>query len=534
MTPINSALSRFVLRADRQDDDVLERTFVEFGSAAAVLMSIDHQIVFGRRGTGKTHLLTHIRQSRRAEGEVAIQLDLRMIGSSNGMYADSTTSVVQRGTRLLIEVLMATHSALFDAALEENTTLDLGTVGPLLDQFLDVIREVKVVGSTTVESSKSSEATDSSHAKVTATPSATVPILAVDFGAATTGKEAQAEKFVQQGTEIARVSFGSVGTALRKLVAALPKRRLWLLIDEWSEIPLDLQPYLADLLRRAVLPAPGVAVKIAAIEQRSRFLIPNATTGNLGLELGADVAAAVSLDEYMVFDNDEAQAVAFFKKLVLSHVQDVMKGMNVVPPRDEADLISLGFTQANAFEEIVRAAEGVPRDAMYLLTYSAQRAVDNLISIGDVRGAALRHYQASKEPNVSANEDARRLLLWIIDQVIKARQTKAFLLESGKKDRLIDYLYDERVLHVLRKGISAQDTPGIRYHVYGIDYGCYVDLINTVRAPKGLLDLGTSSQDFSYNVPRTDFRSIRRCVLSLDDFYDRSARQGELSLEPER
>ncbi len=151
MTPINQAFTRLVLRADRQEDAVLERTFVEFGSAASVLMSIDHQIVFGRRGTGKTHLLTHIKQSRRAEGEVAIQLDLRMIGSNNGIYGDTSASVVQRGTRLLIEVLMAIHGTLFDAAVEDNASVDLATAGPLLDQFLDVIREVKVVGSTTLE-----------------------------------------------------------------------------------------------------------------------------------------------------------------------------------------------------------------------------------------------------------------------------------------------------------------------------------------------------------------------------------------------
>lgn len=77
----------------------------------------------------------------------------------------------------------------------------------------------------------------------------------------------------------------------------------------------------------------------------------------------------------------------------------------------------------------------------------------------------------------------------------------------------------QRVLHVLRKSMSAQDEPGKRFHVYGIDYGCYVDLINTNRAPTGLLDLGIATSDISVTVPKTDFRSIRRCVLDLGDFY---------------
>jgi hypothetical protein len=33
----------------------------------------------------------------------------------------------------------------------------------------------------------------------------------------------------------------------------LPQRTLWILIDEWSSLPLDLQPFLADLLSRSAL-----------------------------------------------------------------------------------------------------------------------------------------------------------------------------------------------------------------------------------------------------------------------------------------
>jgi hypothetical protein len=113
-------------------------------------------------------------------------------------------------------------------------------------------------------------------------------------------------------------------------------------------------------------------------------------------------------------------------------------------------------------------------------------------------------------------------LLWIIDKVIKERKAKAFLLEVGTKNRLIDFLYDERVLHLLRKGISSKDSSGKRFNVYAIDYGCYVDLISTVNAPQGLLDIGDTKSDFSTTVPKTDLRSIRRCVLVLDEFYNKT------------
>jgi hypothetical protein len=92
------------------------------------------------------------------------------------------------------------------------------------------------------------------------------------------------------------------------------------------------------------------------------------------------------------------------------------------------------------------------------------------------------------------------------------------LLQSNKSHKLIDSLFDARILHILKKTVSAKDQPGIRFNVYGLDYGCYVDLVTTARAPKGLLqDLDALDDDF-LEVPPDDFRSIRRAILDLDQF----------------
>ena len=341
MKPTNLAFLRIAKRAERQDDDVLQKTFVDFGSVFTVMSSVDHQVIFGRRGTGKTHLLTVLRQARRAAGEIAIQIDMRNLGSAGGIYADSSIPLTQRATRLLIDVLAAIHGHLFDQAIEHDGLVNLGVAGKALDEFFSAHSAVKVIGTTTVEATASAENANNAEAKLGF--SGAIPGLSVS-GEAKVGnseREAVSAKKIVTGQEVPRVNFGSVGSTLRKIVDTLPKAKLWILIDEWSEVPLDLQPYLADLLRRAVLPTKGITVKIAAIEQRSRLLIPEATVGNVGLELGADVSAAINLDDYMVFDNDETQAVAFFKALVLKHVQAALESEGIVPPKNQAELIVL-------------------------------------------------------------------------------------------------------------------------------------------------------------------------------------------------
>ena len=76
-----------------------------------------------------------------------------------------------------------------------------------------------------------------------------------------------------------------------------------------------------------------------------------------------------------------------------------------------------------------------------------------------------------------------------------------------------------RLLHILRKNVSSRDQAGARYDVYKIYYGCYVELANTTRMPHGLFQLDET--DEYIEVPRDDYRSIRRAVLQVDPDFTR-------------
>ena len=288
-----------------------------------------------------------------------------------------------------------------------------------------------------------------------------------------------------------------------------------------SVIPPDLQPFLADLLRRSIFPIQGVTVKIGAIEQRSKFQIPGRFGDYIGIELGSDASADINLDDFMVFDNDKNRAIDFFRELVFKHFKSVVTDGSVAPDNIER-FVQNAFTQENTFEEFVRASEGVPRDSINILSLSAQKAINKAISIQHLRAASQTWYQRDKETAVSSNSDASQLLHWIIDNVIGHRKARAFLLRNNVRSELIDALFDSRVLHLLKRNISARDQPGLRYDVYKLDYGCYVDLLTTVRSPKGFLfeELEDFALDSAENiiVPQDDYRAIRRAILDVNEF----------------
>lgn len=520
MRPTNTAFLKLAKRAETYDKAHLIQSFVDIGSLFTLLSNPDNQILFGRRGTGKTHILAYLANDIMCRNSIAVQLDMRMLGSTGGIYSDSRLSISERATRLLVDTLSEIHDKVLSAVVEKAEEYDLSKMGPLLDKFISAATEVTVVGAVQIEqiSELAFDETNKQKTSISISPANIRGAIEGSTEESYHTKEQSRER--REGSERLRVHFGSVGKEMEKLVQALPNKQLWIVLDEWSEIPLDLQPYLADLLRRTVLPIRGVTVKIAAIEQRCRFRIPDPDIGHIGIEIGADAAASINLDEFLVFDNNADLAKKFFGELLYKHVRALaVDSQEVLLPESASRFINDTFTQRAAFEEFVRASEGVPRDAINIISIAAQKALDNQISIPDVRHAALTWYTRVKQQAVATKPRAQDILNWIIDEVIKHRQARAFLLSNDTRDELIDFLYDARVLHLLKQGVSAQDLPGKRFNVYSLDYGCYVDLINTVRAPKGLFEIETSSGAEFIQVPQTDFRSIRRAILDIDRFY---------------
>lgn len=507
----------FSKRAERVSDEQLVATFVDAEPLFHLLSTTDNQVIYGRRGTGKTHALKCLSEHVRNADEFAVYVDLRTVGSSGSIYSDGTRRLSERATTLLLDVLREIHDSILEIAVENLDRInDPSQLSNALDDFGDAITSVKIVGEAEQEQTSQRERIDetSAGARLGVGSAGAVVNLGYDEQAASTSKDSVTTRL--RGQQEHYLQFGSIQDRLSRVLGLMNLSRLWLLIDEWSEIPLDLQPYLADLLRRAVLPIGPITVKIGAIEHRSAFTIHSAPGEYIGMEIGADAGADLNLDDFMVFDNDEEKATDFFKKLLFKHYLASSDPDSEIQTPD--GLIHATFTQVNVFQEFVRAVEGIPRDAMYLASTVAQKAYGQRITMQHVRSAARDWYQRDKAKLVRDNPELDQLLHKVIEEVIAHRRARAFLFPSGTRDTRLDSLFDGRLMHILKRSISSRDEPGKRYDVYKLDYGCYVDLIATSQAPRGLFAIDGGEEQSEYlEVPPDDYRSIRRAILSPSD-----------------
>jgi hypothetical protein len=300
--------------------------------------------------------------------------------------------------------------------------------------------------------------------------------------------------------------------------------RLVILLDEWSCIPNDLQPYLAELLNRAFFANPKVSIKIATLEFRSRFAIYDPKGHRIaGLELGGDIETALDLDDFYVYDRNPENTEATFADLLLKHLGAAFDDLaylereyGVSTPDDFVDLM---FTD-QAFKELVRAAEGVARDLLQIFTrayLNAWKSGAAHITVPTVTNAAREWYEKDKQSNLGENQHA--LLKALVDNVIGDRHARSFLVaREDSSAPVLRSLIDQRVVHIIRNGYADKDNPGTRYNIYTLDYGCYVDLKGTKGEPEFEISdeeavVEAKAAGSAPVVPFDDNRRIRRIVV---------------------
>lgn len=507
-------LLQMPLRADKWNEVQLFETFVTVGPLIPLLLGTNNHILYGRRGTGKTHVFSFLKTTIEKDfGDCCIYIDLRTIGSTGSIYSDQRIPSEQRAIRLISDILQEMRNQIISFIIKNDTNKDkyLIEVMPVLDELCSLIDNKIIDGSVKQElgNEKENKSGYSSSLTLAQGPS---------FSLSTTSEEKGKQHYnlIKEGNYVDYLNFDSISQVLQNILDKLNPLKIWLFLDEFAELSSEMQIALSDIIRRIFCPLKGFIFKIAAIEHRSVFKKQINTKNYLGLELGADCSVC-NLDDFMVFGNNSAQSLSFFRDLIFRHTNSMLPDEEKY--KDSNTLIKDIFTQETAFNELVLAAEGVPRDAFNILAKAITEDYYNKISVNNIRKAAKKWYNEDKLNSVISYPNAQNLLTWILDNVINQRRARAFLLRNDTEYELIDYLYDSRILHVIKQDISSRDVPGMKYNVYSIDYGCYVELINTTRSPLGLFEEEIEEGKCEYcQVPRDDYRSIRRAILNMDEF----------------
>jgi len=458
-----------VTRAEREDLARQVGSYIDPGILLS-LVNRNHQVLYGRRGTGKSHVFAVLGARLREKADnLTVFVDLQKLGGVK-QFANSEIPLGQRCFALYQDLLswmvnsLSAHvvdlPANADKALEALDRLGRIATEPLLTERP---KSRKVKATDKREAQRSIELGASSKSGFTA--------KGTIGGKPSTEREETTESVVVPEDVIL---YPDVHGVFDEFFRYAP-RHVYLLLDEWSAVPLDVQPHLADFVKRALVPHKRVVVKIAALEQRSVFS-ERIGSAVAGLELGADVGPNVSLDEYYVYDRDPDAVTQLCADILFEHLRGDAAAhlMDVYGVTDGNGLIDAMFVSRDAFGELVESAEGVIRDLINVFAAAALGArvlQRDRIDREDVVEAARKWLNGNKTSEL--NGEVRGALEQLVDLVVTRGCSRYFLLPVKlQRHSIVDRLYDARVLHLVRSGFM--DPADNRYYnVYAIDRAAY-------------------------------------------------------------
>lgn len=256
--------------------------------------------------------------------------------------------------------------------------------------------------------------------------------------------------------------------------------RLYVFIDDFYLMPLEVQPYALDVVSACLRDSNGW-IKVASIERLSRSFEPST---RIGLEVPHD-ATRVDLDVTL----EEPAAAQTFLETVLDNYLSAVG----IETRTR-------IAKKEALGRLVLASGGVPRDYLNLIAGSitvAREARSKAREIGkeDVAVAAGRASRGKKrdlEQDVDVARSGSLLTgLESLTAFVKDAGYTYFRFSLEEKTspgyEVLAQLVDMRFAHLIQSGLSDKYISGVKYEVYVLDLSEYSD----IRLKRGLhvLDL---------------------------------------------
>ena len=489
-----------------------EKNYLEYYAGLETLdkvISIKDQIIYGRRGTGKTHLLKALQEKLLADDQkyLPVYIDLRTfkptLESDNDLYY--ALIIFQE---IVVEVLKCVYVNLDYLYREYTVEQQKIIIDPQRRKISALLEKFNrnFDGKSFTKMGETGFRVNEVKKLATNLKIAKIPEL---FGSKEVNKEIESED-----EKIKYISFSDMSDAISQLLEAVDIDRIFCLLDEWSEIPETSQYILAEFLKRTFVPK-KVTLKIAAIPNRTQLISEN----RIGLEDGGDIFG-YPLDNRYIYELYPEITKAFFNELLYKQLYLMAPQLYEIfydnkEKRPVHNFINI-FLANQALREILIASAGIPRDFLniFISAYNIffTKTNNRHLVVADIRNATVEWYGVDKKKTVDANSNAKLLLDKIINDILITKKRCHFLIpEKYEKVKELNDLIDLRVIHLRKRGISHKGNKGVVYNVYYLDYACYTSTnlyhnkINTTL----LNEIETID----------DFREIRRVSLE-DKFFE--------------
>lgn len=433
----------------RQNDKPL---YVTVGDTLERISAAQHQIVFGRRGSGKSCLLVHYLNTARRHDVLPVYI-----------LADEYKRLTYPDIliRLLIELLESMpvrRKWLKRLFRREIPTLKYAAE---LRALLDMAAESEVV----------------EDRKQTSTREARAKVGRSGVGEATVGRVADStrertSRFTERKLDTLERHLRDYKHAIAEAMRGARESRAYVFVDDFYLMPREWHPDVLDYLHRLVRDT-DLYLKVATIRHRTQLLRNHPQT--IGVELSQDVEE-ITLDRTL---EDLASTQTYLGQMLAS----------IAAKAGITNLLTENFNP-DSLQALTLTSGGVPRDFLNIFV----NAVDACLGEGKTRwltpthiykGAGRLAYQTKlKHLREDASGDAaglERLLFDLLTFCLREKKKTAFLISQDeaqqypREHELIQQLMDFKLIHVVEPDTSAASGRPGRHEAYTLDFSLFME-----------------------------------------------------------
>lgn len=224
---IQKAVANIKQRSEKQRD--LQKSidsFVDFGIIPQIATE-KNQIIYGRRGTGKTHLFNYLGAeiSKNPRAKV-IYIDCRTLGSSS-QFSDPSLSIDHRCLALFRDILAEVHDALLERIIDNPTTQSnevLDLLSLLSESVTNPVSDRRAVS---ISSKVQTSSEDSAAVAINLSPHA----IGVSTGLESKVSSANEQVVTESVTNSDTILFPAISNLLKK-ICEMSQAILYVLLDE--------------------------------------------------------------------------------------------------------------------------------------------------------------------------------------------------------------------------------------------------------------------------------------------------------------
>lgn len=502
---IVSLLSSLKQRAEKSDDlSAFSPSFVPVVDHR-LLANNNTQVIYGRNGTGKTHILkcfqelsTYNIQEYRV---LPIYFDMRELDISRISPQLKEEDVVELFFSNFIYQCIEKISEFYESYepkpyLKENPYAIFFKSTSTQSKFRNEIKKLRRAFDKQRMREKIESYTKSIKTKAAAAGSAAANLSAGAEGLTGSAKldasrEASREEFTEMVIKASHfIDFGDIRQGLNNIAEILGLEQIVILIDEWSQLDIDVQPIFSELIRRTICTSNKISCKFAALKFLTSFTT-SVRDRRIGLQPGIDITELADLNHIFTFDLDRGAVRHFLIFILVKHLleaigrtvynydfEDPQKFLIGNVRRIFDRLFEYIFESRDAFDYFVRASEGNPRDFLAMIgeCCATHGAAQLPITLKAVQATAINYYTNTKVANFnSSSKNTLQLFEKIFAKCLK-NKSKIFSVSKAidENSSHIKDLWAQRVIHLIDNNYEFFDDEKseiVSFAIYAVDYG---------------------------------------------------------------